>query len=404
MPLPTNLGRIRTWNEHIDDEIINNGTNGLKTAIQFLEVVAAMLNNNSTQSYNVSTKWDGAPAIICGINPANGRFFLGTKGVFAKNAKLNYTEADIDKNHPGEGLNKKLKIALKYLPKLNIQGVLQGDLMFTKSDLKKQVIDDVEYITFQPNTIVYAVPSNSELAKKILKADMGIVFHTRYTGKTLESMTASFNVNISSLKSDPSIWVTDPFIKDFRGTISLTKAESDKVKSLIKKMKETYKKVSKTMIEKVTTDDNMKLLLKTFNNAKVRRGEQIDDPKKYAEEWFEWVSKRIQGEIDALKKEESKAKKALELMVLRGWVDENRTSLEAMYECMKYIVEAKIILLRPLQSLGSFNMFIRTADGFKTTAPEGFVISNQLSNKAVKLVDRMEFSRNNFLATKEWTK
>ncbi len=390
--------------EHIDDEIINNGTAGLKAAIQVIEVVAAMLENNTPQPFNVSTKWDGAPAIICGIDPVSKRFFVGTKGVFAKNPKLNFTNADIDRNHPGEGLNVKLKIALAELSKLGIQGVIQGDMMFTKSDLKKQVIEDIEYITFQPNTIVYAVQSNSDLAKKIQAAKMGIVFHTKYNGSSLESMSASFNVDIASLKKTADVWVTDPFVKDFRGTITLTKNESDAIKKLVKDIKATYKKVDKKMVDRITTDDNLKLLLKTFNNAKIRLGEVITNPSQYTVEWFEWVTKRIQGEIDGLKRDESKAKKALELMTLRGWVDENRASLDAMYLCMKLIVDAKILLLRPLGSLGGFSMFIRTDTGFKTTAPEGFVVSNQLSNKAVKLVDRLDFSRSNFLAAKEWTK
>lgn len=390
--------------EHIDDEIINNGAIGLKQAIQTIEVVTEMLLNNTPQPYNVSTKWDGAPAIICGIDPKTKKFFVGTKGVFAKTPKLNFTNADIDRNHPGEGLNVKLKIALKHLQTLGIQGILQGDMMFTKHDLKRVNIDGIEYVTFQPNTIVYAVPANSELAKRILKSEMGIVFHTRYVGSSLESMTATFNLNLGTIKKNPRVWVTDPFIKDFRGSISMTKQESDRVKVLVSSMRRAYKKVSKQMIDRVTSDENLKLLLKTFNNAKIRKGEPIGDSRQYISDWMEWVTQRVQIEIDGLKKDESKAKRALELMLLRTWVDEHLDSLSAMYECMKYIVEAKTILLRPLQTIGAFNMFIRTEEGYKVTAPEGFVISHQLSNKAIKLVDRMEFSRSNFLAAKEWTK
>ena len=140
--------------EHIEDEIINRGVAGGREAINFLRSLRDMLAGHSATKVNVTTKWDGAPAIFCGINPENGKFFVGTKSVFNKDAKLNYTDNDIDRNHPGEGLNDKLKVALAYLPKLGIKGVLQGDMMFTKNDLERQQIQGENYITFQPNTIV----------------------------------------------------------------------------------------------------------------------------------------------------------------------------------------------------------------------------------------------------------
>jgi len=98
--------------EHLEDEVLNNGVVGARSAINFLQSLRDMLAGRSATKINVTTKWDGAPAIFVGTNPENGKFFVGTKGVFAKNAKLNYTEEDIDNNHPGEGLNHKLKTAL----------------------------------------------------------------------------------------------------------------------------------------------------------------------------------------------------------------------------------------------------------------------------------------------------
>ena len=181
--------------EHIEDEVLNRGVSGARDAINFLQSLRDMLSGHSKSKVNITTKWDGAPAIFCGINPDNGKFFVGTKGVFNVNAKLNYTDEDIDKNHPGEGLNAKLKIALRYLPKLGIKGVLQGDMMFVKGDMEDKTIDGVDYITFQPNTIVYAVPADSKLASMMQAAQLGIVFHTSYTGKTFSDMKASFNID-----------------------------------------------------------------------------------------------------------------------------------------------------------------------------------------------------------------
>ena len=147
--------------EHLEDEVLNNGINGTRGAINFLQSLRDMLAGNAKRSVNVTVKWDGAPAVFAGINPENGKFFVGTKGVFNKTPKVNYTDADIDTNHPSGGLNEKVKVALKYLPKLGIKGVLQGDMLFTQSDLSTETIDGVSYTTFQPNTITYAIPKES---------------------------------------------------------------------------------------------------------------------------------------------------------------------------------------------------------------------------------------------------
>jgi hypothetical protein len=204
--------------EHLEDNILNRGVVGAREAINFLQSLRDMLAGRSQSKLNVTTKWDGAPAIFAGVNPENGKFFVGTKGIFAKNAKLNYTDADIDKNHPGSGLNDKLKIALAFLPKLGIKGVLQGDMMFTKSDLKKETIGGEKYITFQPNTIVYAVPEATRLASMITQAQLGIVFHTSYSGRTLETMKASFNIDIGHLNRTKDVWFRDASFVDASGT------------------------------------------------------------------------------------------------------------------------------------------------------------------------------------------
>ena len=147
--------------EHLEDEVLNNGVVGTRGAINFLQSLRDMLAGNAKSSVNVTVKWDGAPAIFAGINPENGQFFVGTKGVFNKNAKINYSHEDIDRNHSGSGLNNKLKVALTELSKLGITDVLQGDMLFTQDDLEKKTIEGKQYVTFQPNTIVYAVPMES---------------------------------------------------------------------------------------------------------------------------------------------------------------------------------------------------------------------------------------------------
>ncbi|MCX8483377.1 MAG: hypothetical protein ORN50_07330, partial [Crocinitomicaceae bacterium] len=243
--------------EHIEDEMLNRGVTGAREAINFLRSLRDMLAGHSQSHVNVTTKWDGAPAVFAGINPENGKFFVGTKGVFNATPKLNYTDADIDNNHPGEGLNAKLKVALRYLPKLGIKGVLQGDMMFAKGDIKDQTIDGEDYITFQPNTIVYAVPADSKLAKSMTAAQMGIVFHTSYTGKTISDMKASFNIDIGKLSTTKDVWFRDASFVDASGTATFTEAETKELTGILSQAGSLFQQINPMALNRISANDTI---------------------------------------------------------------------------------------------------------------------------------------------------
>src|SRR6056300_1794597 len=206
--------------EHLEDDIINRGAVGGENAVNFLKAVRNML-AGSDKGTNMTVKWDGAPAIICGINPENGKFFVGTKSVFNKNPKINYSTGDIRRNHSG-ALAEKLTVALRELSRLGIKDVLQGDFLYTQSDLKSINIDGEKMISFTPNTITYAVPVDSNIGKRISSARMGIVFHTKYTGKTLDSMTAGFGTVRGSARN---VFLASAGYKDVSGSAKLTRNE-----------------------------------------------------------------------------------------------------------------------------------------------------------------------------------
>ena len=181
-----------THMEHIEDMVFNDGVTGARLAINSLRQLRDMLAGNASQAYDMTVKWDGAPAIFAGIDPRDGEFFIAKKGIFNKDPQVFKTRADIDRELSGD-LAEKFRIALEEFRKLGIsKGVYQGDLMFTRSDVSVDRIDSNSYITFQPNTIVYAVPEESKLAKQIKAAKIGVVWHTTYSGNSFENMTASF--------------------------------------------------------------------------------------------------------------------------------------------------------------------------------------------------------------------
>ena len=176
--------------EHLEDDILNNGLAGAKNALWFLGSLMTMLQSNTRSSMNVTVKWDGKPAIWAGTNPDNGKFFVGTKSIFNKEPKINYTNADIDANHGhAKGLVEKLKMALKYFPALGIPGIWQGDLLYTAGDLKGATLNGEKMLIFTPNTITYAIPLNSILAGRIRASKIGVVRHTTYTGKSMEDLS-----------------------------------------------------------------------------------------------------------------------------------------------------------------------------------------------------------------------
>ncbi len=390
--------------EHIEDEVLNGGVNGTRSAINFLQSLRNMLAGHAESKVNITTKWDGAPAIFAGINPENDKFFVGTKSVFNKNAKLNYTDDDIDTNHPGSGLNQKLKVALAYLPKLNIKGVLQGDMMFTKGDLDKQIIDGESYIIFQPNTIVYAVPSNTKLARSMLDAQLGVVFHTSYTGQKMEDMKASFNIDIGRLSQTKDVWFRDASFVDTSGSSTFTEEETKQLTTILSIAGRTFQSINPLILNRIASSETILTYIKTYNNTKVREGKKITDTRAHTLDLIRWVETKLNKEIADAKMEKTKRKKTSEKTELMRFFRGSAMQLKTIFDLQNSLVDAKLMVVRKLETIKSIGTFVRTDTGFRITAPEGFVAVDKLKGNAVKLVDRLEFSQANFNAQKAWDK
>ena len=388
--------------EHLEDEVLNNGVVGTRGAINFLQSLRDMLAGSSKSSVNVTVKWDGAPAIFAGINPENGQFFVGTKGVFNKNAKINYTIDDIDRNHPGTGLNQKLKVALTELSKLGIKDVLQGDMLFTQEDLETKNIDGKQYVTFQPNTIVYAVPMES--ASRILSSSMGIVFHTTYSGKTMEDMSASFSVRLRGLDKNAGVWFSDANYKDTSGTINFNKKETEEITKVLSQAGKTFRTLKADVLTMIAEDEDTKILIKTYNNTKVRAGERITNTRLHTKGMIEYVYDRLKKDVDKVKRPNIKANKQQKMDQYMKFFRSNSSQLVKIFDMQNLLVEAKDMIIRKLEkSKGVMDTFVRTEKGYRVTQPEGFVAIDKLG-KAVKLVDRLEFAHQNFTAAKAWDK
>jgi len=390
--------------EHLEDEVLNHGVAGTRGAINFLQGLRDMLAGHSDAPVNVTVKWDGAPAVFAGYNPENDRFFVGTKGVFNKSAKINYTEADIDDNHSG-GLADKLKVALAELSRVNIKGVLQGDMMYTKDDLKREEIGGESYITFQPNTIVYAVPVKTKLAAKIMSSNMGIVWHTTYSGDTMEDMTASFGVSSGAFRDINTVWQADAAFKDQSGTATMTKKETGDVTAILKKAGQLFQKLDSNILEMIANDAQTSLMVKTYYNTKVRSGEKVKNVKKHTAGMIAYVYDKLKADVDKVKQEKNKKIKKATMDKYVKFLRKNSGEFVKIFAMQNLLIDAKLLIVRKLESIqGLTKTFIKTPTGYRVTAPEGFVAIDSLKGGAVKLVDRMEFSMQNFNAAKNWDK
>jgi hypothetical protein len=391
--------------EHLEDNVLNRGVNGARESINFLQSLRDMLAGHAQSKVNVTTKWDGAPAVICGINPENGKFFVGTKSVFNKDGKLNYTNADIDRNHPNPGLNEKLKVALAFLPKLGLKGILQGDLLFTKGDIKKQTIDGKSYISFQPNTITYAVPSDSVMARKMLDAQLGIVFHTSYSGRKIEDLRASFNIDIGKLSTTKDVWFRDASFVDASGSATFTEDETKKVTNILSDAGKVFQTINPMVLNRIAVNETFKTYIKTYNNSKVRTGESITNTQQHTQGLIRWLDDKLNKTVLEAKKEDTKKKRIAEKNEVMRFFRGNATQLKNIFDLMNLINDAKIFIIRKLETIkSSIDTFVKTDNGFRATGAEGFVAVDRLTGGALKLVDRMEFSQTNFNASKNWSK
>ena len=376
---------------HIEDKVIYGGVKGTREAIFALRSLRDMLSGKS--SGKVSVKWDGAPAIFCGTDPSDGKFFVAKKGIFNKNPKVYKTNEDVEEDTSGD-LAEKLKDALKYLPALGIDGVIQGDFLFSRKDLQSKTIDGQKYVVFHPNTIAYAVPVDQ--ATEILAAKIGIVWHTTYKGNSFADMKADYGVNVNALKKSKDVWYQDAMLTD-ASKATMTPKETNEVNQLLSQAGKLFNQISGTTLRQLEANQELSKLIEQFNNKHVREGVVISDVIAYTNNLIKFIEAKFQKEIDKRKTEKGKMSQQAKLdALLEFFSASNKASLIKMFELQRVIVLAKLKLINKLNELKRIDTFVKTPNGYKVTGEEGYVAIDTVGGDAVKLVDRMEFSYNNF--------
>jgi len=389
--------------EHLEDLIFNKGYAGAEEAINYIDSLRHMLAEGTGTTTQLTVKWDGSPAIICGTDPSDGKFFVGTKAVFSKGEpKLCKSAKNIEQWYGDQPeLAEILLSALKYLSKLNIGGVVQGDLMFTPGKVTVVNVNDEDCYVFTPNTITYAVPVDSHLGQRIAQSKLGIIFHTAYTGgDSIDTMTAQFGVNVTGFTQTQDVWFDDATYKDYTGVASLTPTEDAKIQKYLSATAKTIQKIGQQRFDIILQDKEFSRMIKPFINKQIRAGSQAIEPTQFLQDFINYYEQEMMKGIEELSGgPQGRAAQArlAKIKAKEQWIADNSNNLTGILATYKRVIELKGMLLSKLQQVEGIGTFQRTNDGYKVTAPEGFVAIGH-NGGAVKLVDRLQFSRTNFLS------
>ena len=387
--------------EHLEDEMLNYGVDGCKAAVSFLKELRKMLGNQESSGF-MQTKWDGAPSIICGTNPMNGLFFVGTKSVFAKtNPKLCYTHEDVDAFYDGD-LAIKLKTSLDYFSGLGIDGVVQGDLLYTESDLKTESINGERLYTFRPNTITYAIPTDHPIGVAAKRAKIGVVFHTHYTGSYVPEMQAAAGAKVDG-NSDVLVVKNDTPMH----RVGFSRAEMQKFDNYISKIERMCQICGDFLDELVdatgTTGDkkfHIASYLKQFFNNEIKNARSIGNVDEAMYDMLNFYGAKMEKELAKIKTVANLTKKRNLVYGSQNYVVDNVYKFKSMLALYKELQAVKQMVIDKLDHLEEFRTFVQTDKGYKVTTPEGYVLHKDGS--MIKFVNRLEFAYNNFTLQKQW--
>ena len=391
----------RTHLEHIEDIILTNGYQGGQAVIDYYRGLLVTLQGTSAESVKVSVKWDGAPAVVCGTNPDNGRWFVGTKSVFAQSPKINYTKADIARNHGTEDLGQKLLKCLVHIKKLNIQGVVQGDLLFTEDDITRKPINGKQHLTFTPNTITYAVEEGTDIAKQIETAKVGIIFHTTYSGDSLADMDAQAGSDVQSFNRSPDVFFDNASYKDVSGSAKFTKEETAKFMQQIDTLEKLLASVPRNLSDMFRGNQDFVPFFQMYINDQVKQGKLPTNANQFVAGFQKFYQDRMQKQIAGLKAQKALALRQEKIKNMPVFLNRLKRPLQAMLNFYRQTQVMKSSILQKMNQAMQIGSFSQTENGLEVTEPEGFVAVDKQGG-AVKLVDRLGFSRRNLTAIKKF--
>lgn len=402
---------------HVDELPILHGYEGAEYGYELL--VSAFQRFESQEMTEVNVKWDGAPAVYFGTHPEENKPVLALKSFFAtRSPKFIFSEEDIAK-HYGEkpDLVKKLTYTWNAFAKsLNIVPageVWQGDLMFTPDAIESKDLKGEEHFVFQPNTILYAVKADSELGRAVAAADVGVVWHTRYRGETVDSMQATHDIAESDLTPAPGIWQITPYLsledlsEDLSPQFAAARTSFSQAAARTGALLSKLENVSDGYLEELGNNKILSMQLNAYINDQIRAGNITLEPKTFASQFSSYVKSKFTDRAEALR---DKGRRPGEIRAAERERDALLTSLSndafmkalpiviSLQQSLNAMKSALLVLLQESSTGGgSLKTFLTKQDGtLEPTAHEGFVLTDPKTGKTGKAVDRLQFSRANF--------
>jgi hypothetical protein len=370
---------------HAEDRPLLHGSEGFTHTHGALMQAHEHIKSGGNSSA-LTMKYDGSPAVVFGHHPENGKFFVASKSAFNKTPKINYTHADILKNHGhAPGLVEKLHASLNHLKKIAPKtGVYQGDLMYTHDDLKPKKNGKV---SFTPNTITYT--AKGEDADKINKSKMGVVVHTQYHGKDIASMKADSHPDLHNFHHHTDVWQKSPN-HDTR-QVHYSEHDQEAFHKHMDAAKKIHDEHGKEMYKSTEPHQGEGNHLETYINDTVRKDEtpSVEGLKKH-------IQNKYKKEIAKLKTPAGITRKQNQADAHTNHIESNKEHYNNLLKMHHHLQQAKNVLVNTLQQHeGGLEHHIEG----KKTGPEGFVINH--AGKPTKLVDRAEFAKANLLKVRK---
>jgi hypothetical protein len=392
--------------EHVEDVMLHTGSAGIRQSIDFLESVYDFLLGAKTNNRFVTTlKIDGSMALVFGKDPETGKFFVGTKSVFNKEPKINFTDADIKRNHPQPGVQSALSAALKVLKNVPFKSIYQGDLLYRQNELSTSVVHGEKTIVFTPNTLSYGVPAHTPLGKKVKNSKLGIAIHTKYSGPSITELEATLGVNTRDLPKTSDVWLLPTEIDDLTGVAKLTEREQQLIRKALSKVEFFYKKLDKSFIDSVTVSPTaetkpIKRVFAKWYNGVIKAGEKTHDAEELLASLLDYMQAHEGERSAALKTEKGRTKLNAETATTVAHIAQYKKKFLTFLQLYNAMILAKEALLHKLNILNNgVSTYIKhSGDEYKVTAPEGFVVIKDRDSKHrsfIKLVDRWTFSHQN---------
>ena len=116
--------------------------------------------------------------------------------------------------------------------------------------------------------------------------------------------------------------------------------------------------------------------------------------------FIQFLARKYSEAIEKNKTLEGQAKKAFKFVEQIDFMQANSRKMYMMIATYLNLTKAKLILVNKMNQVAALNAFVDTGNGYRVTNQEGFVAISQ--GRAVKLIDRLEFSMLNFTVPKNW--